>query len=95
MGVTDAEASRLREYVCAAHALRASLRSDLESLLSGERAPEGAAVDALAEDGKREREAVLADLKRFLGEQRYNRVRALGGLGLLATSFSCSDEPAD
>jgi hypothetical protein len=93
MRVTDAEAARLREYVCAAHALRTRHRADLESLLSVERAPERAAVDALTDDGQREREAVLADLKRFLGEERYSRLRALGGLGLLASSFACTDDP--
>jgi len=47
--------------------------------------PAGTSFDEL----RLEREALLGDLERFLGAERYERLRAVGGIGLLADAFDC------
>jgi hypothetical protein len=91
INVGEGETKRLRDYVCSVHALRTQWSKDLDSLLSPEASPNPATVQALVDSARSEREATLSDLKGMLGEDRYARLRALGGLSLLAKSFRCAD----
>jgi hypothetical protein len=79
--LTTEQASWVKEYVCALREQRTQLWRELQD--SPEERP--GAWEKLS----RERNEAIADLKVFLGEERYQRLREVGGLGLIADAAGC------
>ena len=77
--LTPDEGQWLEEYVCAARELREHTLASLED------APPTEALDQL----KQQREHILEDMKEALGPDRYARLRAIGGIGLIADTTDC------
>lgn len=81
LGLTDAEASRLGNYIC--------LLRDLRALMGRRSVPSDGGTEATFEQLRREREDVLATVERELGSERFRRLRAVGGVGLLSEALDC------
>ncbi len=91
VGVDDGEARWLETYLCTVHQLREQMIGDLETLMANNAAPDR--VEAVIEEARSQRKDVLADLEQQLGAERYQRLRAVGGLGIMGSSLQCSPEP--
>lgn len=89
VGVGDDESRWLESYMCTVHRLRSQMVDDLGALLRDEASPDR--IEALLAEAKQERAAVLADLEENLGPERYQRLRAVGGLGILGSALACDD----
>lgn len=81
LGLTREQSRWLSEYVCAVRDMRSFAVPDAAS-------PDGGA-DFSWEQLRSERERMLSNLRSFLGPQRYERLRAVGGIGLLADVLVC------
>lgn len=88
VGTTDAEADWVEDYLCSVHRLRETMVEDLDDLL--ERGADAAEIDEVIGRAQADRKAVLEDLENRLGEDRYGRLRAVGGLGVMGSALDCS-----
>lgn len=88
VGTTDAEADWVEDYLCSVHRLRETMVEDLDDLL--ERGADAAEIDEVISRAQADRKAVLEDLENRLGEDRYGRLRAVGGLGVMGSALECS-----
>jgi hypothetical protein len=89
LGASPEEAPILREYLCAVSDLRAATVSDLREALGEGEAAEPAATERALEEARRQRRTVLSDLKQRVGEDRYDALRSVGGLGLMGSLLDC------
>jgi hypothetical protein len=88
LGITSEEQSELAQYLCAIRDARGLLAdTDRER-----EAPDGA--HATYEHAREIRELTLADVESILGAERYARLRAVGGLGLLVEAAQCKEPSA-
>ena len=87
VGVSDAEAEWVEDYLCSVHRLRETMVGDLDDLL--QRAADPGEIDEVIEGARADRQAVLEDLETRLGDQRYARLRAVGGLGVMGSALDC------
>lgn len=87
VGTSEEEADWLEDYLCAVDGLRDTMVADLERLLD-DNASEQDVESALAQ-ARADRKAVLVDVERRLGPERYARLRAVGGVGLLGSQLQC------
>lgn len=92
VGVPDEDVPWLEEYMCRVHRLRENMVADLRSALEGDEPAGDEVIDELLADAQDARDAALADVKARLGEERYARLRSVGGLGMLAASLDCSED---
>lgn len=88
VGTTDAEAEWVEDYLCSVHRLRETMVEDLDDLL--ERGADAAEIDEVIDRARDDRTAVLEDLENRLGADRYARLRAVGGLGVMGSALDCS-----
>ncbi|MEM6991153.1 MAG: hypothetical protein AAF721_11665 [Myxococcota bacterium] len=88
VGVDEGEAEWLEDYLCTVHTLRAGMVDELQTLLRRD-APASEIEDVIT-GGREERAAVLEDLEGRLGAERYQRLRSVGGLGILGGSLDCA-----
>lgn len=80
LAITPDEQEQLGEYLCAIRDARGMLA----------RADEGAEGGRATYESAREiRELTLGDVESILGAERYARLRAVGGLGLMVESADC------
>jgi hypothetical protein len=86
LGLGDEESAWLSEYVCAVRELREDSLVDLAERDAG--APAG-----VWEQMRQEREEALGGLAAVLGPERFERLRAIGGIGLLNDLLDCDDGP--
>ncbi|MDH5672754.1 MAG: hypothetical protein OEZ06_11430 [Myxococcales bacterium] len=96
LGVPMEEARWLEQYVCAVGDLRAGALDELREVV--ESGGDGEALDRALSEAQAQRRAVLDDLQQRLGEERYTKLRSVGGLGLLGSALSCEradDAPGD
>ncbi len=92
VGVNEEESVWLEKYMCIVHELRSRMIRELKEMLnSPEAEADTAAIEAMMVEARQERKIVLEDLQERLGEERYKRLRAVGGLGLMASALSCPD----
>lgn len=87
LGVPPAEARWLREYVCAVGDVRADTLDALRNALREDTPPD--ALAPVLDEARKQRRAVLDDLKARLGDERYDALRGIGGLGLLGGILEC------
>jgi len=80
LSITPDEQEQLGEYLCAIRDARGMLA----------RAEEGAEGGSATYESAREiRDLTLGDVESILGAERYARLRAVGGLGLMVESADC------
>jgi hypothetical protein len=87
LGITPEEQSELGQYLCAIRDARGLLAD------TGRESEEADAAHATYEHAREIRELTLADVESILGAERYARLRAVGGLGLLVDAAQC-EEPS-
>ena len=80
-GTNEQESKWMLDYVCTVRQLRADL---LDEVRQGK-----IDLSQASERQKVEREALLGDLERLLGPERYARLREVGGLGKLPDLVEC------
>lgn len=81
LGLNPEESRWVGEYVCAVHELSAKTGADVASTKEE--------VLALFTRLRNERKAILRDLEAYMGPERYQKLRAIGGLGFLGESLGC------
>ncbi|MBN1772635.1 MAG: hypothetical protein JXB32_15300 [Deltaproteobacteria bacterium] len=85
LGLNTVESAWVRDFVCAARGQR---HTAVEEVIAGREAP----LEAWRKL-RRERQEVLQDLAAYLGRDRVAKLRQLGGIGLVADSIQCEEEP--
>ncbi len=91
VGVDDQEAQWMERYLCTVHRLRQQMVGELQTLLAQGADPQK--IEAAIADARLQRQAVLGDLQEQLGDARYDRLRAVGGLGVMGAALDCEDTP--
>lgn len=81
LGLNPEESRWVGEYVCAVHELSAKTGADVASTREE--------VLALFSRLRDERKAILRDLEAYMGPERYQKLRAIGGLGFLGEALGC------
>lgn len=87
VGTSEAEAEWVEDYLCSVHRVRETMIDDLDDLL--ERGADASELDEVITRARSDRKAVLADLEQRLGDDRYARLRAVGGLSVLGSALDC------
>jgi hypothetical protein len=83
LGLNTVESAWVRDFVCASRELR---RVAVEEVLAGRESPPVAWRKL-----RGERQEVLLDLAKYLGRDRFLKLRQLGGIGLVADSIQCGE----
>jgi hypothetical protein len=78
--LTADESQWLEDHVCATRELRERTIASLDET------PAGEALEQL----KAQREQILKDVEELLGPDRYAKLRAIGGIGLIADTTECN-----
>lgn len=89
LGVNDKEADWLATYLCAVADLRSATLEDLRAAGVTSSNPDATATEQALEDARRQRTAMLDDLKARLGHERYAQLRSVGGLSLVGSMLDC------
>ena len=81
IGLSHQQSKWVSEYVCAVRDLR------------GQALPDPASGEEMKphtwEELRNERDKMLTDLSSLMGAEKYKKLRAVGGIGLLADSINC------
>jgi hypothetical protein len=83
--LTSVEWDWLAEFVCAVRELRGA------ALTAPADGGDGSGSAEAWEELRARREAVLADIEKYLGPDRYRRLREAGGIGLLGDVVDCGE----
>jgi hypothetical protein len=81
LGLNPKESRWVGEYVCAVHELSARTGADVASTKEE--------VLVLFTRLRDERKAILRDLEAYMGPERYQKLRDIGGLGFLGEALGC------
>jgi hypothetical protein len=81
LDLNQEESRWVGEYVCAVHELSSKTGADVASTKEE--------VLALFARLRNERKAILRDLEAYMGPERYQKLRAIGGLGFLGEALGC------
>jgi len=87
LGITPDEQSELGQYLCA-------IRDARGLLANSDDGGETGGAQATYERAREIRELTLVDVESILGAERYARLRAVGGLGLLTEAAQCEEASA-
>jgi hypothetical protein len=81
LAITPEQSAWLLDYVCAVRGMRADVLAEIKEHKIG--------FEEAAKRQKSERQDALDDLKNMLGEEKYQQLRGVGGLGKLGDLFGC------